>query len=118
MAGRFPLIRRTRARFARRNRLGRPRKSIRSGTWPRLWLTIFWLAASVALVFSWITAVLPTAVLITLIAGDVVLGGLVLRLAWQADEPRRGTGRCRQCGYDLRASRGRCPECGRMIALR
>ena len=28
---------------------------------------------------------------------------------------RRSTGRCVECGYDLRESAGRCPECGKSI---
>ncbi len=47
------------------------------------------------------------------LAGPIPLGWLVLRLSAQRREAAlMRAGRCRNCGYDLRASKGSCPECG------
>ena len=41
--------------------------------------------------------------------------GLVVTAKRRYEALRSPDGRCRGCGYDIRASRGRCPECGREI---
>jgi len=46
------------------------------------------------------------------LAGATALG----LLRWRRERRWRAAGRCRNCGYDLRASSGRCPECGTEIA--
>jgi hypothetical protein len=48
----------------------------------------------------------------------IALSLAALPLLWLAFRLRRigsRRGRCRSCGYDLRASAGRCPECGTPI---
>lgn len=37
-------------------------------------------------------------------------------LAWRRQRRREFTGRCLNCGYDLRGSPGNCPECGAAAA--
>lgn len=52
----------------------------------------------------------PVACVLFLIAPFLWLASRYLR--------RRPQGICRQCGYDLRASKDRCPECGTPISAR
>ena len=74
-----------------------------------------WLMALVclcALVIWGLTFVGPLPV----IGGTLVLGGTVAVLVWRRNEPLRHqravSGKCTECGYDLRESTERCPECG------
>ena len=48
----------------------------------------------------------------------IPVGCLVAYLSMRHDLPgeRVSEGRCRNCGYDLRASKKTCPECGTAIA--
>lgn len=46
------------------------------------------------------------------LVGVFAVAPAVRFLAGRRREGRRVTGRCVECGYDLRGSPGRCPECG------
>lgn len=61
---------------------------------------------------GWLIA-LPCAFVLGWVATHMLLGR-ALRLEWL--HPLSRTGKCVQCGYDLRATRaGRCPECGARV---
>ncbi|MGN6627347.1 MAG: hypothetical protein ACTHLN_12080 [Tepidisphaeraceae bacterium] len=44
--------------------------------------------------------------------------GVMFKRRWDRAHPLTAEGRCRNCGYDLRASAERCPECGEAILRR
>ena len=51
--------------------------------------------------------------LIAVVTFAGAMPALVAMRRWRRDRRLRAVGRCRYCGYDLRASPERCPECGR-----
>lgn len=80
-------------------------------------LFAFWIAVVVAalLLPDSVATVLvvwsvPVAILLSL-AAAIVAGRGTAALA--VERQRRQSFHCVECGYDLRASTGRCPECGR-----
>ena len=44
-----------------------------------------------------------------------ILAAIPTAILWHRDRPAK-PGFCRQCGYDLRASKNTCPECGTAVA--
>ena len=64
-----------------------------------------------------VPAVLVTRmVLIPLWLPAVLLALLPAARLYRRVRPRYGSGQCRACGYDLRASPDKCPECGASVA--
>lgn len=53
--------------------------------------------------------------LLAILCGAMPTAGLVRAFSRRR---RVRNGRCRRCGYDLRATRGRCPECGTVPVAR
>jgi hypothetical protein len=47
--------------------------------------------------------------------GALVVGGIAQFQIRRSEDRRINNNLCRNCGYDLRASKDRCPECGHAI---
>jgi hypothetical protein len=61
----------------------------------------------------WVIPYLPPVLLTALLPGLRSIGPAKTRMELR----RAARGRCRSCGYDLRASPERCPECGRVATV-